>query len=285
MSIEKIESLTNYSYVTFKVTKSRIDKGLLAIPKSLASEYFPEHNSQIQISFNELGRFEAKNYTSFTSSSREARIGGMRLWYYRNKISDGDEIVIQVVDRENLKYKILPEKHFLNKIKQTQEKFDKAEDEIDANKRLSVISSLTGLDKSKIALNEALRLVQSAMRTRKYSSENVRKLKESVPASLKSLLGEIYQGRCQLTNFGFIMKNGKPYFEVHHINASIGNHIKNLLVVCSNVHAQFTYANVYLKFDNDGWLHKVRLNKTEFMVIQKIRDYYNKEKFNKRVYS
>jgi len=285
MSIEKIESSTNYSYVTFKVTKSRIDKGLLAIPKSLASEYFPEHNSQIQISFNELDRFEAKNYTSFTSSSREARIGGMRLWYYRNKISDGDEIVIHVVDRENLKYKILPEKHFLNKIKQTQERFDKAEDESDANKRISVISSLTGLDKSKIALNEALRLVQSAMRARKYSSENVRKLKESVSASLKSLLGEIYQGRCQLTNFGFIMKNGNPYFEVHHINAGIGNHIKNLLVVCPNVHAQFTYANVYLKFDNDGWLHKVRLNKTEFMVIQKIRDFYKKERFNKQVYS
>ena len=87
MSIEKIESLTNYSYVTFKVTKSRIDKGLLAIPKSLASEYFPEHNSQIQISSNELDRFEAKNYTSFTSSSREARIGGMRLWYYRDRKS------------------------------------------------------------------------------------------------------------------------------------------------------------------------------------------------------
>jgi hypothetical protein len=285
MSIEKIESLTNYSYVTFKVTKSRIDKGLLAIPKSLASEYFPEHNSQIQISSNELDRFEAKNYTSFTSSSREARIGGMRLWYYRNKISDGDEIVIQVVDRKNLKYKILPERHFLNKIKQTQESFDKAEDESDANKRLSVISNLTGLDKSTIALNEAIRIVQSAMRVRKYSSENVRKIKENVPASLKSLLGEIYQGRCQLTNFGFIMKNGKLYFEVHHINASIGNHIKNLLVVCPNVHAQFTYANVYLKFDNDGWLHKVRLNKTEFMVIQKIRDYYKKERFNKHVYS
>jgi len=285
MSIEKTESSTNYSYVTFKVTKSRIDKGLLAIPKSLAHEYFPDHNSEIQISSNESGRFEAKNYTSFASSSREARIGGMKLWYYKNKISDGDEIVVQVIDRENLKYKILPERHFLNKIQQLQEGFDKSENESEAGDRLSVISSLTGLDKSTIALNEALRLVQSAMRVRKYSSENVRKLKESVPASLKSLLREIYQGRCQLTNFGFIMKNGKPYFEVHHINANVGNHIKNVLAVCPNVHAQFTYANVYLKFDNDGWLHKVRLNKTEFMVNQKIRDYYNKEGFNKQVYS
>lgn len=285
MSIEKIESSTNYSYVTFKVTKSRIDKGLLAIPKSLASEYFPDRNSEIHICYNESDRFEAKNYTSFASSSREARIGGMRLWYYRNKIKDGDEIVIQVVNRENLKYKILPERHFLNKIQQMQEGFDKAGNEGEAGNRLSAISSLTGLDRSTAAYNEAIRLVQSAMRARRYSSENVRKSKENVPASLKNLLGEIYQGCCQLTNFGFIMKNGKPYFEIHHINANVGNHIKNLLVVCPNVHAQFTYADVYLRFDNDGWLHKVKINQIEYTVIQKIRDYYKKTKFNKHVYS
>ena len=285
MSIEKIESSTNYSYATFKVTKSRIDKGLLAIPKSLAREYFPDYNSKIRVFSNESGRFEAKNYTSFSSSSREARIGGMRLWYYKNKISDGDEIVVQAIDRENLKYKILPEKHFLGEIQQLQKGFDKSKNETEAGDCISVISSLTSLDKSTIALNEALRLIQSTKQARKYSSQNVRRLKESVPASLKSLLREIYQGRCQLTNFGFTMKNGKPYFEVHHINASIGNYIKNLLVVCPNIHAQFTYANVHLKFDDDGWLHKVRLNKTEFVVTQKIRDYYNKERFNKYVYS
>jgi hypothetical protein len=285
MSVGKTDSSTNYSYVTFKVTKSRIDKGLLAIPKSLAYEYFPDHNSVIQISSVESDRFETKSYTSFKSSSKEARIGGMRAWYYRNKISDGDEIVIQVIDKENLKYKILPERQFLNKIQQLQEGFDKAVDEVDATNCLSVISSITGVDKNQAAFHEALRLVQATVRARKYSPENVRKSKEKIPASLKSLLGEIYQGHCQLTDFSFIMKNGKPYFEVHHINPNVSNHIKNLLVVCPNIHAQFTYANVYLKFDNEGWLHKVKLNETEFTVIQKIRDYYKKTKFDKHVYS
>jgi len=285
MSVEKTESLTNYNYVTFRVTKSRIDKGLLAIPRSLAHKYFPNHNSEILLSLNDLDQFETKNYTSFTSSSREARIGGMREWYYRNKISDGDEIVLLVIDSENLKYRILPERHLLNKIQQLQEGFDKSENEYEASKHLSVISDFTGADRSSIAFNEALRLVRSTKRPRKYSSKRVRKSKESVPASLKNLLGEIYQGRCQLTNFGFIMRNGKPYFEVHHINPNVGNHIKNLLVVCPNVHAQFTYANVKLGFDRDEWLHKVKFNREEFTVLQKIRDYNKEIKFNKHIYS
>ena len=85
MNSEHIDSLTNYNYITSKVTKSRIDKGLLAIPKSLADKYFPNNDSTIRICFDESKHFETKNYMCFTSSSREARIGAMKEWYQSNR--------------------------------------------------------------------------------------------------------------------------------------------------------------------------------------------------------
>jgi hypothetical protein len=51
-------------------------------------------------------------------------------------------------------------------------------------------------------------------------------------------------------------------------------------VVCPNVHAQFTYANVEQHFDQDGWLRKVKFNQDEydvFQIIDKIKEEFEKE--------
>jgi hypothetical protein len=66
------------------------------------------------------------------------------------------------------------------------------------------------------------------------------------------------------------MKNGEPYFEIHHIKPEKGNHLKNLLVVSPNVHKEFTYANVENIFDNEDWLRVVKFNGEVFNVFQKI---------------
>jgi hypothetical protein len=55
---------------------------------------------------------------------------------------------------------------------------------------------------------------------------------------------------------------------LHHIDPDKGNHLKNLLVVSPNIHAQFTYANFEQYFDNDGWLRKVKFNQDEYTVYQ-----------------
>jgi len=41
-------SAINYSYATIQITQSRVDKGLIAIPMSLA-EWFPDYNTTIQV--------------------------------------------------------------------------------------------------------------------------------------------------------------------------------------------------------------------------------------------
>jgi predicted HNH restriction endonuclease len=91
--------------------------------------------------------------------------------------------------------------------------------------------------------------------------------KEGVPATIRKILTEIYNGKCQITQFGFLMKTGKPYFEIHHINPYLGNHFKNLLVVCPNIHAIFTHTHVEEYFDEEDWLRRVKFNNEEYNVI------------------
>lgn len=50
--------------------------------------------------------FIPKNFTSYTSSSRECRIGGMREFYEAHNIKDGDELVVKLIDEQ--KYRIFP---------------------------------------------------------------------------------------------------------------------------------------------------------------------------------
>lgn len=50
----------NYSYITIKVTQSRIDKGLIAIPVSL-TKWFPDHAETIRVYLDDSTILHAKN--------------------------------------------------------------------------------------------------------------------------------------------------------------------------------------------------------------------------------
>jgi hypothetical protein len=47
-NVIRSKSQINYSYATIKITQSRIDKGLIAIPMTL-SEWFPDRSDTIQV--------------------------------------------------------------------------------------------------------------------------------------------------------------------------------------------------------------------------------------------
>ena len=68
------KSKINYSYSTIKITQSRLEKGLVAIPISFA-EWFPSYNTTIKIYLDDSSDLYNKNYSSYTSSTRECRIG------------------------------------------------------------------------------------------------------------------------------------------------------------------------------------------------------------------
>lgn len=263
----KSKSKINYSYATIKVTKSRIEKGLVAIPVSLA-KWFPDHNTTIEVFLEESAASQTKNYSSYTSSTRECRIGGMSEWYEENKLKDGDEIVVQLIDKEHFIYRLVPEQKFLLKTQELQNSLDKAENEKEASKEIINLAKWADLDKKKVVLSEYRRLIEtSPIEGRRYANKYSNKAKEDVPPNTRVLLEELYEGHCQVCDFWFLKKDNEPYFEIHHIDPAQGHHPMNLVVVCGNCHNQFEYANTREEFNN-GWLTAVSFNNKPYTVNQ-----------------
>jgi hypothetical protein len=262
--MEQVISEIPLNYITVKVTQGRIDKGLLAIPVSLI-DIFPQQKGSVFIE-NHEGVCEKKTYTPYTSTSRECRIGGLSDFYKRYEIENNDEIVVQKMD--DMKYRILPEKIFKNNVLDIFSNFENSANEIEMEKYLTQASLLSNLDKDTVLCNEFIGLSKKEILPRKVEHKAFSTSKESVPLSMRKILLSVYKGKCQISCFTFLMKNGNPYFEIHHIDSLNGNHLKNLLVVCPNVHAQFTYANIEQSFDNNGWLRSVKFNDELFTVFQ-----------------
>jgi 5-methylcytosine-specific restriction endonuclease McrA len=277
------ESLINYNYATIKLTKSRIDKGLIAIPRSM-SEWFPEYNTKINIYFDDTKNLQTKNYSSFKSSTNESRIGGMKSWFKKQQIKDGDELIVQIIDKERKIYKIVPENYFIEKTQKLQLNFDHSKEDSDADKLLRKISKWTSKDENKVVFNEYQRLIKTiSIKKRKYIERKSQKAKENVPANIRVLLQKLYKGHCQICDFTFLKKDNTPYFEIHHLNASQGHHPKNLILVCANCHRQFEYANVDKKFNQEDWLSEVYFNETFYTVNQVILK-RKVEMFKKHIY-
>ena len=131
------------------------------------------------------------------------------------------------------------------------------------------LSKWASIDRSQVVLNEYVRLVDTLpTEVRRYVNRRSNQAKESVPNNLRVLLGDIYQGHCQVCEFWFLKRDNGPYFEIHHINPLLSNNPRNLIVVCANCHRQFEYADVKNEFNQDNWLIKVRFNNKIYSVNQ-----------------
>jgi hypothetical protein len=251
-----------------RITQSRLNKGLMAIPMSLA-EWFPGHNARIQVYLNDAINPETKQYSSYRSSTRECRVGGMAEWFRDNKIKDGDEVVLQLIDKEHFIYRLIPEIQFILKTREIQNHLDISQSEVSAKEEIDKLSKWAGITHGKVALNEFIRLINTIPTTkRRYVSRNSRQARESTPYNLRVLLGNIYQGHCQICNFWFLKKDNEPFFEIHHIDPLLSNNPRNLVVVCANCHRQFEYADVGNEFNQEDWLVKVRFNDKLYPVNQ-----------------
>lgn len=277
------KSKINYSYATIRITQSRLDKGLIAIPVSL-SKWFPKHSTTIQVYLNNSPLSQTKQYSSYNSSTHECRIGGLKQWFQQNNVQSGDEIVVQFIDKERLIYRLIPESNFLLKTTELQNSFDKSKNEDEATDKIVTLAQWAHLDKSKAMLNEYYRLTNTfPADDRQYVKRTISRARESVPVNLRTVLEEIYKGHCQLCDFWFLKRNNRPYFEVHHLDSQKGHHPKNLVVVCGNCHNQFEHSDVKQEFNNEGWLVKVDFSKNKFSVTQ-ITSSLKKEDFIKELY-
>jgi hypothetical protein len=128
-----------FSYTTILATKSRIDKGLLAIPVSLLDS-FPQRSGSVYLA-DESGGWSKKSFTALDSTSKECRIGGMRDFYRAYDVKGGDELVLQVYGGG--RYRLLPETLFRQRITQLESAFDEAATEVDVDSTVSALASLT----------------------------------------------------------------------------------------------------------------------------------------------
>ena len=262
------KSKINYSYATIKITQSRIDKGLIAIPVELA-KLFPDYNTTIQVYLDDSNELYEKNYSSYKSTTRESRIGGMLDWFKKNKIKSEDEIIIQLIDKKHFIYRLITENIFILNTKKFQVSFDNSENELQASERIACIVKWTNLNKKKVVINEYYRLINTIPNIeRQYIEKHSNRAREGISNNLRLLLCDIYQGHCQACNFWFLKKDNQPYFEIHHINPLLGKNPKNIILVCANCHRQFEYANVHPKFNDEGWLIKVLFNDKEHFINQ-----------------
>ena len=267
-SIIRSKSPISYKYATIRITQSRIDKGLIAIPVSLA-QWFPNHNETIQVYLNDSPVSQNKSYSSYTSRTRECRIGGVTKWFQQNNIKSGNEIVIQFIDKERFIYRLIPERSFVLKTQELQHNFDISENEQEALIKVTTLAKWTHLNIEEVLFNEYYRLASSLpTKERKYIQRSVNRARESIPANLRTLLRDIYKGRCQVCDFWFLKRDKEPYFEIHHLDPLKGHHPKNLVVVCGNCHNQFEHATVKQELTDDLWLIKVSFNEVLHTVKQ-----------------
>jgi len=260
-AIIRSKSRISYNYATVRLTQSRIDKGLIAVPIALA-KWFPDRNADIQVYLGDSPILKSKRYSSLGSSTKECRIGGVRQWFQDNDLKSGDEIVVQVIDKENLIYRLLPEHDFVAATEELQSNFDNSMNELEASEKLVRLSQWTNTQKSSVILNEYRRLAATAVPAqRPLTKRRSSRSRESTPPNVRTLLGRLYQGHCQVCDFWFPKRNNEPYFEIHHLDAMGGHHPKNLIVVCGNCHNQFEYADVVPQFSAEHWLITVHFNR------------------------
>jgi hypothetical protein len=262
--MKKLTSSISYDYITLRTTQSRIDKGVLAIPVSLI-HLFPEKTERLFL-VDEKGTEASKSFTPLSGSSGECRISGLKTFYSKNNIRDGDEIVIQLL--EGGRFRLVPERIFERSVLELEKQIESSETHAETSQLLKRLSEMTNKTAREVASSEFVRLSSTVAKKRRTRNVRMPRTRESVPSSLRRILLELYSGKCQVSGFTFSTKSGAPYFETHHINPEAGNHVKNVLVVSPNVHAQFTHASVEHMFDEEGWLREVRFNARYYPVFQ-----------------
>ena len=131
------------------------------------------------------------------------------------------------------------------------------------------LSKLVDLDDQKTSIHEYFRIIRiHTIEKRQFISRKSGRAKESIPSSFRLILGKVYNGICQVCGFYFLKRDDTPYFEIHHLDASKGNHPRNLVLVCANCHRQFEFAKVLHIFNEQDWLIKVIFNKNIFEINQ-----------------
>ena len=254
---------------TIRASASRLNKGLLAVPQKF-KDWFPSEKGQIQVVFDDGEKAKQLTFHPYDPIVKESRIFGLRHWFSRRNLREGDLISIILEDWDKRLYRIALDRFVLERQEQkAREKLQKAETDTEAQQELVELSRLTKRRPSDVAQAELLRIARESTRQPRPSVlPGAIERHEGVPSGIRILLRELHDGKCQLCSFAFEKRNGEPYFEIHHLDPKVGHHPTNLLVLCANCHAQFEHATVADFSWTGNWLIGVTINGKRVSVRQ-----------------
>ena len=260
---------TDKQRFTIRASASRLDKGFLAVPQRFKG-WFPEDKGQIRVVFDDEEKARELTFHPYDPIGKENRIFGLRNWFSKRDVREGDLISITVEDLDRPLYRIALDRFVRERQEQkARQKLQAAETDLEAEQELNTLSRLTRKRPRETAQEEVLRIAQGAApQPRPSIFLGAAERHEGVPSGIRVLLRELHDGKCQLCSFTFEKRNGEPYFEIHHLDAKIGHHPCNLLVVCPNCHAQFEHAKVTDFRWAGKWLIGVAINGKRVSVRQ-----------------
>lgn len=259
--------MTNSSF-TLYATDSRISKGLLAIPRKFGGE-FPATKGKILVVFDDGTRVEPKIYVPYDPKIKESRVFGLSRWFSRRGIVAGDAITITLVDPVKRIYRIALDRFIQQRraVEARRQLYTTDSQEV-AGEQLRRLAECKKEKVQEIAFQEIALIAQRPLLKRKRVMVLQKGRAEAVPPALRALLEAIHQGKCQICDFTFKRRDGRPYFETHHLEPDKGHHPTNVLVICPNCHAQLENATVAETERVMGWLVAVKINGKRFRVRQ-----------------
>lgn len=262
------ETALKGSSFTISATASRIQKGLLAIPRRFTGE-FPQSKRRVFVVFDDGTRVEPKIYVPYDPKIKECRVFGLSRWFSRRGVVAGDAITITVEDAEKGIYRIALDRFIRQRraVEARKQLYLTNSDEI-AVDQLRLLADAKGVRVREMAFQEIALLAKKPVPPRKRMMVLETGRSEAVPAALRALLEAIHCGRCQICGFTFEKRDGRPYFEIHHIEPDQGHHPTNVLVVCPNCHAKLENAVITEMDRIMGWLVGVTINGRRFKIRQ-----------------
>lgn len=254
---------------TIRVSASRLEKGLLAIPQKF-KDWFPSEKGQIEVVFDDEEKAKALTFHPFDREIKESRIFGLGRWFSKRGVREGDVISITLEDLDRRLYRIALDRFVRERGEQkARQKLQAARTDVEAEQELNTLSRLTRKRPREVAQEELLRISQESPRQpRPRIFPRAIERHEGVPSGIRVLLRELHNGKCQLCSFTFEKRNGEPYFEIHHLDSEVGHHPTNLLVVCPNCHAQLEHGKVTDSKWAGNWLISVTINDKRVAVRQ-----------------
>ena len=219
--------------------------------------------------FDDGTRVEPKIYVPYDPKIKESRVFGLSRWFSRRGIVAGDAITITLEDPIKGIYRIALDRFVAQRrANEARRRLYTAESPEIAGEHLRRLAESRKEKVQEIAFQEIALMAQRPLLRRKRVIVLQRGRGEAVPPALRALLEAIHQGKCQICGFTFKKRDGRPYFEIHHLEPDKAHHPMNLLVICANCHAQLENATVTEMERAMGWLVAVRINGRRFRVRQ-----------------